>query len=66
MNLASQYTFEINQNFVPIDSHIITTFKCGNRYNYRGKTYTLSCNYKKATVAIENLSIATIQYHGNR
>jgi len=34
-------------------AHITTTFSLGNRYDNRGNRETISCNYKKMTVAIE-------------
>jgi len=34
-------------------AHITTTFSRGNRYDNRGNRETISCNYKKMTVAIE-------------
>jgi hypothetical protein len=34
-------------------AHIITIFSCGNRYDNRGNRETISCNYNKMTVAIE-------------
>ena len=34
-------------------AHITTAFSRGNRYDNRGNRETISCNYKKMTVAIE-------------